>query len=133
MNGFSVSPVGFVVSAIESMLSPDDFLNTESDIVILSRFEAALEGLKEEGSIIVVFRFHLSSAYSLRVHPRGDESRGLKGVFATCSPRRPNFIGVSHVRLLAISGNRISVSGLDAVNGTPVIDIKPSRPMNRRC
>lgn len=130
MNGFSVSPVGFVVSTIESPLPPDDFLNTESDICILPRYEAALEGLEEERSIIVVFRFHLSSSYSLKVHPRGDLSRGLKGVFATCSPKRPNFIGVSRVLLLAISGNRISVRGLDAVSGTPVIDIKPHRLMN---
>lgn len=133
MNGFAISPVGVVVSSIEIPIQPEGFRDIESEIRVLPHFEPALEGLEEERSILVLFRFHLSSGYFLRVHPRGDFSRPLKGVFATCSPQRPNQIGLSHVALLGITGNRILVRGLDAINGTPVVDIKPFRHMYEAC
>jgi len=61
----------------------------------------------------------------LAVHPRGDETRPLTGVFSTRSPDRPNPIGLHRVRILAIDSNRIQVSHLEAVDGTPILDIKP--------
>lgn len=130
MNGFAISPIGIVVSPVETPMQPDGFRNVESEVRVFPQFEPALEGLVDERSILVLFRFHLSSWYSLRVHPRGDLSRPQKGVFATCSPQRPNQIGLSHVILLGISGSRILVRGLDAINGSPVIDIKPFRQIN---
>lgn len=133
MNGFAISPVGIVVCSVETPVSPEDFRDVESEIRVFEHFEPALEGLDKESSILVLFRFHLSSGYPLRVHPRGDLSRPMKGVFATCSPQRPNQIGLSRVPLLGIRGNLILVKGLDAVNGTPVIDIKPFRNMDTVC
>ena len=130
MNGFAIYPVGIVISPVETPMHPDAFRDIESEIDIFPEFVPALENLADEKSILVLFRFHLSSGYSLKVHPRGDLSRSMKGVFATCSPRRPNQLGLSHVALLGISGNQILVRGLDAINGTPVIDIKPFRHMN---
>ncbi|MDO9508795.1 MAG: tRNA (N6-threonylcarbamoyladenosine(37)-N6)-methyltransferase TrmO [Thermovirgaceae bacterium] len=130
MNGFPLYPVGFVRSSVKTVLPPESFRDIESEILISPCFEAALEGLREESSIVVLFRFHLSQSYSLSVHPRGDLARPLKGVFATCSPNRPNHIGLSRVPLLEIIGNRILVRCLDAVDGTPVIDIKPFRHMD---
>lgn len=59
-----------------------------------------------------------------RVHPRGDRSRPLYGVFALHSPMRPNPIGMTRVKLIARHGNRLTVSGLDAHDGSPVLDIK---------
>ncbi|MDT8284498.1 MAG: tRNA (N6-threonylcarbamoyladenosine(37)-N6)-methyltransferase TrmO [Thermovirgaceae bacterium] len=130
MNGFPIFPVGLVSSSVKSLLPPDHFRDIESEIHIFPWFEPALEGLREEVSIVVLFRFHFSGEYSLRVHPRGDLSRPLKGVFATCSPNRPNHIGLSRVHLIGITGNRLLVRGLDAIDGTPVVDLKPFKNMD---
>jgi tRNA-Thr(GGU) m(6)t(6)A37 methyltransferase TsaA len=74
-------------------------------------------------------RFLLRGGYKstrdvLKVYPRGDKSKGLRGVFATRSPVRPNPIAISELQVLAINGNRLEVSGLDILDGTPIIDIK---------
>lgn len=130
MNGFAIFPIGFVRSRFSSFLPPEEFRGVESEIMILPCFEEALDGLKDEDSLLVLFRFHLSEGYSMKVHPRGDIGRPLKGVFATCSPNRPNNIGLSLVGLKAIHGRIIRVEGLDALDGTPVIDIKPFRDIN---
>jgi L-fuculose-phosphate aldolase len=60
----------------------------------------------------------------LKVYPRGDRSRGLRGVFSTRSPARPNPIAISEFKIEAINGNRLDVCGVDILDGTPIIDIK---------
>jgi tRNA-Thr(GGU) m(6)t(6)A37 methyltransferase TsaA len=75
--------------------------------------------------MIVIFCFHLSEGYNLRQHPRGDHNRPKLGVFKLRSPYRPNPIGMSVVTVLSIEGNIIRVRDLDAINGSPVLDIKP--------
>ncbi|MFE5582280.1 tRNA (N6-threonylcarbamoyladenosine(37)-N6)-methyltransferase TrmO [Kitasatospora sp. NPDC056531] len=67
----------------------------------------------------------------LAVHPRGDHSRPETGVFATRSPDRPNPIGLHRVAILAVDGLRIRVSGLEAIDGTPILDVKPVLPRSR--
>ncbi|MFF2145646.1 tRNA (N6-threonylcarbamoyladenosine(37)-N6)-methyltransferase TrmO [Kitasatospora sp. NPDC058190] len=67
----------------------------------------------------------------LAVHPRGDHSRPETGVFATRSPDRPNPIGLHRVTILAVDGLRIRVSGLEAIDGTPILDVKPVLPRSR--
>jgi tRNA-Thr(GGU) m(6)t(6)A37 methyltransferase TsaA len=69
--------------------------------------------------------FHLADRDVLSVHPRGDTSRPPRGVFGTRSPHRPNPIGIHRVEVLEVDGARVRVSDLEAVDGTPVIDIKP--------
>ncbi len=69
--------------------------------------------------------FHLASRDVLSVHPRGDASRPPAGVFATRSPDRPNPIGLHEVEVLDVRGNVLLVRGLEAIDGTPVLDIKP--------
>jgi len=122
-----LKPVGVVRSSIVRPMDPDYFLGKESRVIIEQEYSEALDGLAEEEYILIVFRFHLSSECPLKVHPRGDLNRPMKGVFATCSPARPNFIGVTRCRLLNIEGNTLFVRDLDAVDGTPVLDIKPYR------
>jgi tRNA-Thr(GGU) m(6)t(6)A37 methyltransferase TsaA len=68
---------------------------------------------------------HQADRDTLVVHPRGDQSRPLTGVFSTRSQDRPNPIGLHRVRVLAIEGDRIQVSGMEAINDTPIVDIKP--------
>jgi tRNA-Thr(GGU) m(6)t(6)A37 methyltransferase TsaA len=76
--------------------------------------------------LLVVFVFHRAEGYNLLQHPRGDRGRPQRGVFALRSPNRPNPIGITEVELLAIEGNILTVRGLDALDGTPVLDLKPA-------
>ena len=88
---------------------------------------AGLKGLEPGRQVMVVFHFHRAPGqYDLCQHPRGDSSRPRRGVFALCSPHRPNPIGVTVVDLVAIEGNVLRVRGLDAINDTPVLDLKPA-------
>ena len=75
--------------------------------------------------IIVLSWLHEADRAVLRVHPRGDMSRPEAGVFSTRASSRPNPIGLHRVRVLGIEGVRVHVSGLEAIDGTPVIDLKP--------
>ena len=89
-------------------------------------FATALEGIAAGSEIILVTWLHKGDRDTLRVHPRNDPQSPLKGVFATRSPDRPNPIGLHRVRVLEIAERlRLRVEPLEAVDGTPVIDIKP--------
>jgi tRNA (adenine37-N6)-methyltransferase len=83
-----------------------------------------LDGIVVGQTIVVLFWLHRATRDVLKVYPRGDKSKGLRGVFATRSPVRPNPIAISELRVLAMNGNRLEVSGLDILDGTPMIDIK---------
>jgi tRNA-Thr(GGU) m(6)t(6)A37 methyltransferase TsaA len=100
----------------------------ESDRVgtleIYPEYQEGLEGVVVGQTIVVLFWLHESSRDKLQVYPRGDRSKGLRGVFATRSPVRPNPIAISELKVLAIHGNRLEVSGLDILDGTPIVDIK---------
>lgn len=87
-------------------------------------YQDGLDGIVPGQIIVVIFWLHKSTRDTLKVYPRGDKSRGLRGVFATRSPIRPNPLAISELKVLAIHGNRLEVSGLDILDGTPVIDIK---------
>ncbi len=102
----------------------------DSQIVIEERFLEALEGLEEFSHIIVIFWLHKKKreVIPLTVHPQGREDMPLVGVFATRAPMRPNPIGLTVVQLLERQGNTLRVRGLDAYDGTPVLDIKPYLP-----
>jgi tRNA-Thr(GGU) m(6)t(6)A37 methyltransferase TsaA len=100
-----------------------------SQIVIDSDLAEALDDLDQFSHIIVLYWIHCSRRPSpVKVHPRGNPERALMGVFATRSPSRPNPIGKATVRLLERKGNTLKVQGLDAINGSPVLDIKPYIP-----
>ena len=103
-----------------------------SEIVIDSHLSQGLAGLDGFSHIKVLFWMHKVAAGepALKIHPRGKPEIPLVGLFATRSPRRPNPIGETTVRLLERRGNILRVGGLDAISGTPVIDIKPYIPGN---
>jgi tRNA-Thr(GGU) m(6)t(6)A37 methyltransferase TsaA len=127
MNGFGLYPVGRVHSAYGKTVSPELLLSSCSTIEIDEEWSDAAEDIRVGDRLLVLFRFHLSSSIPLKVHPRGDPDRPLTGVFSTCSPRRPNFIGVGDCRVTSRDGLRIQVAGLDALDGSPVLDMKPFR------
>ena len=87
---------------------------------------AGLEGLEVGDEIIVITWLHLANAEVLRVHPRSDPSKPLTGVFATRSPDRPNPLGLHPVVVRAIAGNRLRIGPIEAIDGTPVVDLKPT-------
>lgn len=86
-----------------------------------------LHGLKVGGEIIVLTWLHRAHREVLQVHPRSDPNRALTGVFATRSPDRPNPIGLHQVTVRKIAKNRLRIGPMEAIDGTPVIDIKPVR------
>ena len=91
---------------------------------IFPEYQDGLLGISAGQTITVLFWLHLAERSILQVYPRGDKSRGLHGVFATRSPMRPNPVAVSELKVLAVQGNKIEVSGLDILDGTPILDIK---------
>jgi tRNA-Thr(GGU) m(6)t(6)A37 methyltransferase TsaA len=119
-------PIGHVENDQDEPTAPDAVRAAESRIVLDPDLVEGLPGLEAGQSIMVTFHFHRAQGYALRQHPRGDESRLARGVFSLRSPRRPNPIGVTVVELLNVEGNELRVRGLDAVNGTPVLDLKPA-------
>ncbi len=88
-------------------------------------FLEALRGIQPGDEILVLTWLDRADRDVLSVHPRGDQTRDPLGVFATRSPARPNPIGLHRVRVDSIDGARIRVNGLEAVDGTPVLDLKP--------
>jgi len=96
---------------------------TKGTIEILPEFTEGLDGLKPGLKIVLIFNFHLSQGFKLKVVPyRRTEFRG---VFATRAPHRPNGIGLSVVNLDKIEKNILHISNIDIIDGTPLLDIKP--------
>ena len=87
--------------------------------------QGGLYGISPGDEVIVITWLHLADRGVLKVHPRGDLSRPEQGVFATRSPARPNPIGLHRTRVVAVDGSRLRVQNLEAVDGTPIIDMKP--------
>ena len=121
-------PIGHVESALTdpsgapkqgSEGGPDAWL------VIQPRLLGALDGIEPGQRVIVLTWLHLARRDGLRVHPRDDTRNPLRGVFSTRSAERPNPIGLHEVEVLAIEGTRMRVRPLEAVDGTPVLDVKP--------
>jgi tRNA-Thr(GGU) m(6)t(6)A37 methyltransferase TsaA len=123
-----IRPIGHVRSSLVSRDeaprqgsegAPDAWLELTSDVW------PGLEGLEVGASVIVLTWFHQARRDVLKVHPRGEPQNPLTGVFATRSPDRPNPIGLHRVRILDIGTGRLRVAPLEAIDGTPIVDIKP--------
>jgi tRNA-Thr(GGU) m(6)t(6)A37 methyltransferase TsaA len=99
--------------------APDAWLAVEE------RYEEALRDVHAGDELIVLTWLDRADRSVLRVHPRGDRRNPMQGVFSTRSPDRPNPIGLHRVKVLAIDGPRLRVSDMEALDGTPVLDIKP--------
>jgi tRNA-Thr(GGU) m(6)t(6)A37 methyltransferase TsaA len=99
--------------------APDAWIVFNDDVV------DATSDLETGDVVIILTWLDRAQRDVLRVRPRGDVGRPLTGVFSTRSPDRPNPIGLHRVTILAIEGRRMLVSGLEAIDGTPVLDVKP--------
>lgn len=94
-------------------------------LVFDERFAGGLDGITAGDHLLLLTWLDQADRGVLRVHPRGDPSRPAQGVFTTRSPDRPNPVGLHRVTVISIEGLRVRVSALEAVNGTPIIDVKP--------
>jgi len=121
-----IQPIGYVENNFELPASSKEMHEVESKIVLQPQFVEGLSGLNPGQRILIMFYFHQSKEYSLIQHPRGDPSRSKRGVFSLRSPHRPNPIGLTEVELMEVKENILLVKSLDAINGTPVLDIKPA-------
>lgn len=131
IKSIALKPIGFVKSPLKEPTS--EHLNLESiisEIVIDEKLNEALDGLEGFSHIIVLYWMHHADPGKkrLKAHPMGRNDVEEQGIFAIRTPHRPNPIGKSTVRLLERSANVLKVQGLDAIDGTPVIDIKPYIP-----
>ncbi|MFC1912529.1 tRNA (N6-threonylcarbamoyladenosine(37)-N6)-methyltransferase TrmO [Chloroflexota bacterium] len=124
----TLKPIGTVKSEITQPLRRD-FKDIISEIIIDDSLTEALDNLDEFSHIIVLYWMHRSSGQPpKKVRPMGKPGLPLVGLFASRAPHRPNPIGKTTVRLLKRESNVLKVKGLDAIDGTPVIDIKPYIP-----
>ena len=127
-----LKPIGIVRSGIKPPPAErrDWWKGVVSEIVIDSSLTEALDGLEGFSHIIVLYWMHqaASGKLPLKVHPMGRKEVPVQGLFAVRTPNRPNRIGKATVRLLQRQGNILRVKGLDALDGSPVIDIKPYLP-----
>lgn len=121
-----------IVGRVESILTDRTDAPRQADetapeawLVFHDDVAAGLDGLARGDELFLLTWLHLADARALQVHPRGDSTRPLRGVFSTRSPRRPNPIGLHRVTVRAIDGRRVLVHPLEAVDGTPILDIKP--------
>ena len=132
LSEMTIRPIGVVRSRVREKQKPGfKWEEVSSEIIIDDSLIEALDGLEGFSHIIIIYWLHLSidkSRMANKVHPRGDAEMPLVGRFATRSPYRPNSLGQKLVRLLERKGNVLRVQGLDALDGTPVVDIKPFIP-----
>ena len=128
MTAFEVTPIGRVESSLTDPASapkqgpeggPDAWLVIEPSAL------EAVEGIRPGARLLVLTWLHLARRDLLRVHPRDDPANPMQGVFSTRSADRPNPIGLHEVEVLAVERDRLHVRPLEAVDGTPVVDLKP--------
>ncbi|RAO99486.1 hypothetical protein PW5551_03070 [Petrotoga sp. 9PW.55.5.1] len=130
MDEIKYHPIGIVHSPFKepkgTPIQPTAALGIKATVEIYHEYEEGLQDLECFSHIIIIYHFHLSKHYNLKVKPYMDNN--FHGVFATRSPSRPNPIGLSVVRLISIENNVLNVQNIEIIEGTPVLDIKPYIP-----
>jgi len=127
-SGFTINPIGIIRSELTNRRgaprqgyegAPDAWLEVNA------AFTEGLEGIVAGNEIIVITWFHEAHRNILKLHPRSDINIPLTGVFSTRSPDRPNPLGLHRVKVMEINGCKLKVGPIEAIDGTPVVDIKP--------
>ena len=136
-DGIQLQPIGHVESPLtDAATAPKQGDEGAPDawLVVDSSLAPALGGLRVGDDLLVLTWLDRAERDVLEVHPRGDLERPPQGVFSTRAPDRPNPIGLHRVELAEIDGSRLRVRGLEAIDGTPILDLKPvlSREVDER-
>ena len=130
MNTITYRPIGIIHSPFKSRTgTPIEYIGgigVKAQVEIFPEFIGGLADLNGFSHIILLYHFHLSKAYKLKVKPFLD--RAVHGVFATRAPARPNSIGISVVRLISVDHHTLYIQDMDIVDQTPLLDIKPFVP-----
>ncbi|MEW5901244.1 MAG: tRNA (N6-threonylcarbamoyladenosine(37)-N6)-methyltransferase TrmO, partial [Acidobacteriota bacterium] len=108
---------------VRKFADPRGFDQIQGELEVFKEYEEGLQDTEGFSHLIVIFAFHKSGGYQLQTKPYLDDH--LRGVFSTRSPHRPNPLGMTVVRVLERVGNILKVSGIDMLEGTPVLDVKP--------
>lgn len=129
-DGMELRPIGVIHTPFEDTegmpIQPSGAKGIRGTVEVLPEFAEGLKDLEGFSHVTLIFHFHRAKEHRLIVTPfMGTEPRG---VFATRSPSRPNPIGLSTVRLIAVRGNVLDIDGVDMLDGTPLLDIKPYVP-----
>jgi tRNA-Thr(GGU) m(6)t(6)A37 methyltransferase TsaA len=126
---YVMHPIGVIHSPFtEKKQTPIQPFRSQStgQVVVDAEYAEGLQEIEGFSHIILIYAFHRSSGYELRIKPFLDKN--LRGLFATRYPCRPNPIGMSTVRLVSRKGNELEIEGVDVLDGTPLLDIKPYVP-----
>ncbi len=130
MNEISFKPIGIIHSPFKEPkgipIQPAVAEGIEGQVEVFPEYAEGLEDIGGFSRIFLIYQFHLSEGYHLKVKPYMDNKK--RGVFATRAPSRPNPIGVSVVELLKVEGSTLYIMNVDIVDGTPLLDIKPYVP-----
>lgn len=126
-----LKPIGIVHSPFkrlediepEKYAYPRGFDSIQGELEIFKEYESGLKDIEGFSHLLIIFAFHKSEGYKLHTKPLLDDT--LRGVFSTRSPHRPNPIGITVVSVHERKGNILKVSGMDMIEGTPILDIKP--------
>jgi tRNA-Thr(GGU) m(6)t(6)A37 methyltransferase TsaA len=128
MKHFSIQPIGVIQSEIKNRKDAPMSGNEGAPNAFLKIEPAYIDGLdrmRAGDEIIVITWLHQAHRDVLKVHPRGNKSNPLTGVFSTRSPDRPNPLGLHRVKVLEIVNSRLQIGPIEVIDGTPVVDIKP--------
>jgi tRNA-Thr(GGU) m(6)t(6)A37 methyltransferase TsaA len=125
---YTIEAIGEIRSELDNLANAPlqgDEGTYEAWLELHPEFKPGLDGIQPGDELLVLTWLHLAQRELLQIRPRGRQDAPLTGVFATRSPHRPNPIGLHRVSVLEIDGLRLRVAPIEAINGTPIIDIKP--------
>jgi tRNA-Thr(GGU) m(6)t(6)A37 methyltransferase TsaA len=136
MTGFEIKPIGRVSSSLKTLDAAPRQADEGAPEAWLVFEPEAVEGLRNirpGDDLVLITWLDRARRDVLNVHPRGDVSRPPEGVFSTRSPHRPNPLGLHDVKVTAIESGRVQVSSLEAIDGTPIVDVKPMLSADIAC
>lgn len=127
MKDITLKPIGFVKNNIKEPRF-GNFASEISEIIVDEKFTEALKGIDDYSHVIIVYWMNKVRDYVITHQPQGNPAVPIVGIFSCRCPERPNPVAITTVRLVGHEGNRIKVKGLDILDSTPIIDIKPYWP-----
>lgn len=121
-----IKPIGFVSTNLKKIPRHWTISDAVGTLIIDEKYLEGLQDIKPGQRVVVIFQFHKSPAFTPAfLIQKPSHHNEKRGVFSICSPIRPNPIGMSILEVLSVRANKVYVKGLDMLNGTPVLDIKP--------
>lgn len=128
MESYTLTPIGYIRSSLKTTDDAPLFYTEgapDARLEVSPRYRDALLRVQAGDEVIVITWLHRAERDVLQVHPRGDPANPLTGVFLTRSPDRPNPLGLHRARVLALEADGLLIGPIEAIDGTPVVDIKP--------